>query len=116
MLSGISKFYDPRHKDRLVGEVEKHNDKVYKQKINAKSLQTVFNEYNLKYIDYLSVDTEGSELIIIDGINFDETKINLISLEVNYELTPVNEAMERKGYSFLEKICGDAFYKKKNSG
>ena len=114
MLSGISKYFDSRHKDRLVNDVESHNDKAYKQKIAAKSLQTILDEHNINEVDYLSVDTEGAELVIMNGIDFNKTKINLISLEVNYELDPVNKAMGQYGYKFLEKVCGDAFYTKKS--
>lgn len=112
MLSGITKHFDNRHKDRLVNDVENHNDKAYKQRIMARTLQSVLEEHSIKEVNYLSVDTEGAELAIMRGINFNKTKIDLISLEVNYELDPVNNTMNEYGYKFLEKVCGDAFYTK----
>jgi hypothetical protein len=70
------------------------------------------NELNIKKVDYLSIDTEGSEIQIINGIDFDNIDVSLISMEVNYELSPVTEFMKTKNYKFLQKICGDAFYTK----
>lgn len=112
MLSGIAKHFDPRHKNRLAGDVESHNDKAYKQIITAKTLQSILDENDLSEVNYLSVDTEGSELAIMKGIDFNKTKIDLISLEVNFELEPVNSAMKEYGYKFLDKVCSDAFYTK----
>ena len=110
MLSGITKHYDSRHRDRLVSDVESHNDKAYKIKIAAKTLQTILDEQSIQEVNYLSIDTEGAELAIMKGIDFNKTKIELISLEVNYELEPTNKIMQECGYRFLNKVCGDAFY------
>jgi FkbM family methyltransferase len=42
-----------------------------------------------KYIDYLSIDTEGSEFEILNAFNFDEFSIGIITVEHNY--TPQRE-------------------------
>ena len=38
-----------------------------------------------KYIDYLSIDTEGSEYEILNAFDFNEFSIGIISVEHNYE-------------------------------
>jgi FkbM family methyltransferase len=38
--------------------------------IKATTLEKIFDEYNFKEIDFLSLDTEGYELNILKGINF----------------------------------------------
>jgi FkbM family methyltransferase len=42
-----------------------------------------------KYIDYLSIDTEGSEFEILEAFNFNEFSFGIISVEHNY--TPQRE-------------------------
>jgi FkbM family methyltransferase len=42
-----------------------------------------------KYVDYLSVDTEGSEFEILNAFNFDEFSFGVISVEHNF--TPQRE-------------------------
>jgi FkbM family methyltransferase len=42
-----------------------------------------------KHIDYLSIDTEGSEFEILNGFNFDEFNIRIITVEHNF--TPQRE-------------------------
>lgn len=113
MLSGLEKHYDGRHKERITREVNEHQDQAYKIQMQTKTLGNILQEHDMDYIDYLSVDTEGAELAILKGIDWQNTYIDLISLEVNYEIDPVNEFMSGLGYNFLGKICCDAFYSKK---
>ena len=51
-------------------------------------------------IDYLSIDTEGSELEILRSFNFDEHRVRIITCEHNY--TPAREEihalLRRHGY------------------
>ena len=113
MLSGLLKDYCAQHKERIIQETTNNGDNVYKKTVQTKTLQTIFTDNDINKVDYLSVDTEGSELSIISGIDFSKVNIELISLESNYDITPINEFMAQRGYDFIEKICADAFYKKK---
>ena len=51
-------------------------------------------------IDYLSIDTEGSEIAILSGFNFDEWDIRFVSIEItsDLKLREVNEIMTKFGY------------------
>ena len=49
------------------------------------SLNDLLDFYNApKLIDYISIDTEGSELDIIQNFDFKKRTINIISIEHNY--------------------------------
>lgn len=113
MLSGLVKDYHPDHIQRIKRETEANGDKVYTQKVISKSLPQLLKENNITKVSYLSIDTEGSELPIIKGIDFSAVDIDLVSIEVNYDISPFNEIMERNGYVFIKKVCTDAFYRKK---
>lgn len=72
-----------------------------------------------KRIDYLSLDTEGSELIILKSINLEGIDISIISVEHNYDeikLDQVTQLLERFGY--VEVLQGvfefDAMFVKRN--
>jgi FkbM family methyltransferase len=45
------------------------------------TLTNVLKKHNIKLIDFLSIDTEGYEHFVIDGIDFDYFHINFILLE-----------------------------------
>jgi FkbM family methyltransferase len=59
-----------------------------------------------KEIDYLSIDTEGSEYEILSGFNFDKYQINVITCE--HSFTPkremVSSLLMRNGY--VQKLTG----------
>ena len=63
----------------------------YRQKNNKKyELQTIsFKDFSTKYevpkkIDFLSIDTEGTELEILKSINFEDFDIKIITVEHNF--------------------------------
>ena len=113
MLSGLFKDFHPEHKKRIIKEVSENGDNAYKQKVHSKPLDKILTENNISKVHYLSIDTEGSELSIVRGIDFNKVDIDLISLEVNYEIEPTNQLMDSLGYKYINKICGDAFFHKK---
>lgn len=45
------------------------------------TLSNLLNKHSIKEIDFLSIDTEGFEHFVLDGINFDEVEIDFILLE-----------------------------------
>lgn len=69
-----------------------------KYEVKTISLQDMLNKHNApKKIDYLSIDTEGSEFEILNSFNFEEYDIKIITCEHNY--TPMRE----KIYNLLSK-------------
>jgi FkbM family methyltransferase len=53
-----------------------------------------------KFIEFLSIDTEGSEFEILDGFEFSEFKFGLICVEHNYspQREKIKNLLETKGY------------------
>ena len=55
-----------------------------KYEVQTISLNDLLRKYQApKYIDYLSIDTEGSEYEILNGFNFSEYSIGIITVEHN---------------------------------
>ena len=49
--------------------------------VPLKTLQSVLQKHGLSVIDLLSIDTEGTELDILQGVNFEAVEIGLILIE-----------------------------------
>ena len=55
-------------------------------------------------IDYISIDTEGSEYEVLKGLDFDKTKVLIFSIESNYNREKLNEIEQLlidRGYRVL---------------
>jgi FkbM family methyltransferase len=114
MLSGLITKYNTHHIQRIQKETQQYGDKVTTLKIKCKTLTDVLREHNIQHVDYLSIDTEGGETSVIEGIDFSKNSFDLISLECNYDPEPLHNLMNKRGFIFLQKICGDNFYKFKH--
>jgi len=109
MLSGIEKFYHQDHKLRIDSEINTHGGNKKIERIVSKPLKQVLFENKVKKVDYLSIDTEGSELEILKSIDFDKVDIRIISTE-NSSKSNIKEFLESKNFAFADIICGDEIY------
>lgn len=89
-LSTLSEFESSDSHNR------ENNEKYLVETI---SLSDLLREYDApKFIDYISIDTEGSELKILKSFDFDYYKVKLITVEHNYT------SQREQIYDFLVSI------------
>jgi len=70
----------------------------------------LLKKHNITHIDFISIDAEGYDSIIIDGINFNDVVIDLICVEnINYNC--INNLVNL-GYSLIHETIGNKFYKR----
>ena len=112
MLSGVLDNYESQHKERVMEEYKKYGGTASIVKVKCLPFGEILKRYNVTRIDYLSIDTEGSEIPILKSIDFASVDIGLLGVEVNYDQTPVDDILAKHGYKFIKKVEGDAFYSK----
>jgi FkbM family methyltransferase len=112
MLSGINNEYDPRHLKRVVGELRAHGGSASVVDVPCYTLSRLFTDYGLRTIDYLSIDTEGSELGVLQGIDFQRANIHVIGVEDNYpdRFGPVKDFLQARGFEMREKVGCDCMF------
>jgi FkbM family methyltransferase len=101
-LSTISKFKKIDHHKRV-------ESKTYK--IQTISLSDLLKKYNApKKIDYLSIDTEGSEFEILSNFNFKEYEFKIITCEHNFNKNreKIHNLLSKNGY--IRKYTGLSNY------
>lgn len=112
-LSGIIENYDNRHLDRI--NIELKNSENKGKMINivkTKTLGKILDKYNITNIDFLSIDTEGSELDILSTIDFNKIYIKVITIEDNYHSKELLNFFKSKGYKLDRMLhCDKIFYK-----
>src|SRR6185436_20722997 len=81
--------------------------------MRTRTIRSVLEEYEAPHvIDYWSLDTEGSELAVLDGFPFDEYTVRVLSVEHNW--TPmrqeIRELLEARGLKWVRELgCDDAY-------
>lgn len=53
------------------------------EKVNQRSLESIFNEYNVSEIDYLKIDTEGGDCKIMKQLYYTSVRPKKIKFETN---------------------------------
>lgn len=117
MISGLKDSYQPQHHERLKMENELTNSTTQIINVTTRTLESIFDEYNVKHVNYLTIDVEGGEFEVIKSINFDKVFIDIIGFENNYNdfSIPIAKYLEDRNYRILDWHIGDVFMIHKNS-
>jgi FkbM family methyltransferase len=109
-LSGFENSFHPKHLDRIKKELSECGGLIEKLEVKSVILNSLLDLHNIKKVDYLSIDAEGSELEVLKGIDLLRKDITLISCEDNYGVEEITDYLSRFGYIRLIKVCLDVFY------
>jgi len=97
-LSGLTGYFHPN--DRHTANRKNSSGQVYD--VTTVSLDDLLDHHGAPdHIQYLSVDTEGSELEILKNFNFSRRHIGMITVEHNYVVANRDEIrllLEAQGY------------------
>ena len=108
--TNLQAFVTNKKKDNVTIEVNGMHTTIAKnlkaknlQSVKCISLDSIFNEffYSNKDVDFCSIDTEGTELEVLESLNFNKYNIKLFCIENNNQ--SVNEFLSGKGYKCLNK-------------
>ncbi len=97
MLSGIIETYNPYHFQRIEREVQYMGGSLEIIEVKCYPLTKLLLDQGLTHIDYLSIDTEGGEMGILQSIDFSQIDIDVIDIENNYG-EPFQQLLESFGY------------------
>jgi FkbM family methyltransferase len=115
-LSGIIDYYDEEHKDRIKFELDNPENKGSKiVKVKTDKLSNILSKYNIKNVDFCSIDVEGGEMDVIKSIDFSDVNIRVIMVENNYNKKDVYNYLIKKGFIFIKRIEIDDIYVQKEN-
>lgn len=95
---------------RLVDSHKEMINRVDEIRVEVKKLDTVLSRINLEKIDFLSIDTEGTELEVLKGFDISRWKPKLFVLENNFSESKFSEYLEKFGYGFSKRIGVNDFF------
>jgi len=68
----------------------------------VRTLDSFLSEENLRYIDFITIDTEGTELEVLKGINLNRIKPKLFVIENNHNEDKIEKYLSLYGYEKTE--------------
>ena len=85
--------------------------------VKVTTFDKIAKERDLTHVDYCSIDVEGSEIKVLQGIDFDYTDIRVLSIE-NPPSQPatfkrVRDSMSERGYQLAGSLGVDDIFAKK---
>lgn len=97
MVSGLDEFLSDSHKKRQKREVGADN--VRTVKVETIPLHDLLNEVGVSHVDFFSLDTEGSEVAILNATRWDMVDIAVMMVETNYaaDKKRLSDVMEATG-------------------
>lgn len=107
MLSGINAHIDNRSRVERMREVCDLDQSLVN--VPCYRIDTVLAQEKVKTVDYLSIDVEGAEVQVLQGIDFNQIQVNVISVERSPRFGRIAELLtaanfEHHGLLFFDEI------------
>lgn len=108
MLSGLVEYQAQQHKRRIASYVR--DSQSQEISVRCVRLGDIAMQYNMTAIDFLSIDTEGSELAVLKGVDWDRMQIAAIAVENNYYSLGICHFLRDRGYVCIARFNNDELY------
>jgi FkbM family methyltransferase len=112
MLSGLKDEFTPQAIQRIKEEMAADPKAFNYIEVKTNTFDNIVND--ITYIDFLSIDTEGNELKILNTIDFDKYDIQVISLENNKFDNTFQKFFYNTKYQLVARLGCDEVYVKIN--
>lgn len=109
--------YEDDYMSGLEREVNYQGAVKNKYKVEMRRLADVFCERNITYVDFMSIDVEGSELGVLEGIDFSAVTIHVIVIENDKgggKENAIRKFLHKKGYVLQARLWIDDVWVKKD--
>lgn len=108
--SGVSEFIEDEHKKRVKKFIPEHLRETIQ--VQMRPLNAILEEAGIWQVDYMSIDTEGSEFAILEAFDFTKFDVKLFDIENNFKTHPIEELMNDNGYQELISLDINDIYVK----
>jgi hypothetical protein len=78
--------------------------------VPAVTLRGLLQARGLTHVDFCSIDVEGSELDVLESIDFSVVTFGVIAVEDNYGNPEIRRALEGHGYRLSATLGQDLIY------
>ena len=79
-------------------------------KVNAKTLNRLFEENIIDHVDLLSIDVEGAEMDVLLGLDLEKYRPKLILLEDHHFYLAKHKYLKKRGYVLAKRTNQNCWY------
>jgi FkbM family methyltransferase len=105
--SGCSALWEVMNEIRLEALMAKHGGTKSEIMVPVYRTQDALDLCGITHIDYFSLDTDGNEEDVIDGIDWTRTQIRVMTVENTENDSGLRVKMARMGMKFLTRLQWD---------
>ena len=80
--------------------------------VKCQSLLSLLKSLNQTHIDYFSLDVEGSELFILQSVEWDQLSIEVLTIDTGKMQKQIIQFMKSRGYLWIKTLQEDDVFKK----
>jgi FkbM family methyltransferase len=99
--------------DRLTARMLRTAKRMRRYQVPVVTLGSLLEKHGLDKIDYCSIDADGSDLAILETLDFDRFRIDVLTVENNYGDPQFGEVMRASGYEFIAQLQQDEVWKRR---
>ena len=112
MLSGMVEKYEPEHRERVERELKQFGGSSEVIPVQTRTLNDIAAECGLAEVTYLSIDTEGGELAILQSIDFKRLYVHAITVEYNFDHLKARmiSLMRGCGFDYVQTLGHDLLF------
>lgn len=110
------KFAERGGQGKIVSEITKETKKFQEKveniiTIKTNTLTNILNTHNApNMIEYLSVDVEGHEIEVLEGVDFQKYMFLVMQIEKNNKKKEIISFLNKYKYKYIQDISGDSLF------
>lgn len=95
----------------LKANIDEHNYEHFeKLRVKARTLTSLLDEQGTPPVDFLSIDVEGAELEVLQGLDLARYRPRLILLEDKHLYLTKHRHLRRNGYVLVQRVNRNCWY------
>jgi len=107
VLGGLADRMAPDHRQRLLKETAEAGGRAYNIKVPCYNVNRLCTSHGMSHINLCSLDTEGSELEILQSIDFAALRIDVLTVENTHHGQTLRDFMTAQGYHLAGRLTID---------
>lgn len=122
--SMLSMIFDSTHGGAMLSGIPEHMDQLQwvewirkpmrldqtQATVPCHRIDTALADSGVEIVDYLSIDVEGAEVEVLQGIDFDKVQVNVIGVEHTHSFAEVYDLLTALGFVYQGMLFFDEIF------